>query len=115
MTDRINRLSAEPWLAEVTDIVTLAAQQGVTLSPRDIKGASGDYTIDGMEWYEWLTAMTEEKSSANTVRWIQTDGPKVGQIQTKTFPQEIYARQHREQIELYVNTYLVNEDGTAQE
>ncbi|MET7739634.1 hypothetical protein [Streptomyces sp. NPDC005385] len=47
----------------------------------------------------------------HTVTWIQTDGPKAGQVQRAEFDQEIKARQHREQMELYVNTYLVDEEG----
>jgi hypothetical protein len=58
-TNRIDRLTDEPWRAEVSDIITLADRQGVTLTPGDIKGQPGDFTIDGMEWWAWLGAMTQ--------------------------------------------------------
>lgn len=58
-TKRIDRLMAEPWLAEVSDIIALGARKGVQLSPGDIKGQLGDFTIDGMEWWSWLEAMTQ--------------------------------------------------------
>lgn len=47
----------------------------------------------------------------HTVTWIQTDGPKAGEIQTQDHDQEIDAARHRESINLYVNTYLVDEEG----
>lgn len=56
---RTERITTEPWLAEVSDIIALAAREGVTLSARDIKGMPGDFTIDGMEWWAWLEAMTQ--------------------------------------------------------
>lgn len=56
---RIDRLTSEPWLAEVSDIITLAGRKGVTLTPSDIKGRPGDFLIDGMEWWAWLDAMTQ--------------------------------------------------------
>jgi hypothetical protein len=55
---RIDRLQAEPWLAEVSDVIELAGRKGVQLTPRDIRGQRGDYTIDGTEWWAWLDAMT---------------------------------------------------------
>jgi len=58
--NRIDRLTDEPWLAEVSDILTLAEREGLTLAPSDIRGRSGDYVIDGMEWYAWLDAMTQD-------------------------------------------------------
>jgi hypothetical protein len=54
MGSRIDRVEDKPWLAEVSDIVELAFRKGVSLAAGDIKGLPGDYTIDGMEWYEWL-------------------------------------------------------------
>jgi hypothetical protein len=59
-TNRIDRIADQPWLAEVSDIIALAARQSVQLSPRDIKGQPGDFTIDGMEWWAWLDAMTQK-------------------------------------------------------
>ena len=58
--NRIDRLTDEPWLAEVADIVTLATRAGLTVTPSDVKGRSGDYVIDGTEWYAWLEAMTRD-------------------------------------------------------
>ena len=57
---RIDRLADEPWLAEVSDVVPLAERQGLRLAPSDVNGRSGDYVIDGMEWYAWLDAMTQD-------------------------------------------------------
>ncbi|MFC5799135.1 hypothetical protein [Streptomyces formicae] len=57
---RIDRLADEPWLAEVGDIVELATRKGVQLTPNDVKGRPGDYTIDGMEWWAWLDGMTQD-------------------------------------------------------
>lgn len=48
----------EPWMAEVSDIIRIAADKGVILAPGDIKGPPGDHVIDGMEWWAWLDAMT---------------------------------------------------------
>lgn len=59
-TDRIDRLTADPWRAEVSDIIAVAARKNVVLTPGDIKGQPGDYTIDGMEWWAWLDAMTQD-------------------------------------------------------
>lgn len=59
-TNRIDRIADQPWLAEVPDIIALAARKGVRLSPSDIKGPSGDYVIDGMEWWAWLDAMAQK-------------------------------------------------------
>ncbi|WP_327292470.1 hypothetical protein [Streptomyces sp. NBC_01198] len=58
---RADRIAAQPWLAEVDDIITIAERKGVTLTPGDIKGQPGDYTIDGLEWWAWLDAMTEDE------------------------------------------------------
>lgn len=57
---RIDRLTDEPWLAEVGDIIELATRKGVQLTPNDVKGCPGDYTIDGMEWWAWLDGMTQD-------------------------------------------------------
>lgn len=76
MNDRIDRIINEPWMAEVSDIIEIASRKGITLTPRDIKGHR-DYTIDGMEWYEWLDAMTENSSDTTTtqeVRYIELFG-----------------------------------------
>jgi hypothetical protein len=47
----------KPWLAEVPDIIELASRKGVSLTAGDVTGMPGDYTIDGMEWYEWIDAI----------------------------------------------------------
>lgn len=47
----------------------------------------------------------------HTVTWIQTDGPHAGEIQTQDHTTELEAAQHRESINLYTNTYLVDADG----
>jgi hypothetical protein len=47
----------------------------------------------------------------HTVTWLQTDGPEAGKIHTRAFTEEIDARRLREQITLYTNTYLVDDNG----
>lgn len=59
MNARLERIEREPWLAEVPDIIELAAQAQITLTPRQITGQPGSFLIDDMEWYEWLDAMRQ--------------------------------------------------------
>lgn len=56
---RLLRIADKPYLAETGDIIALAACRGVAVTERDIKGQPGDYTIDGMEWFAWLDAVTQ--------------------------------------------------------
>lgn len=57
--NRLDRVANEPWIATQEEIIELAARKGVQLTPRDIKGQRDDLSIDGMEWWAWLDAMTQ--------------------------------------------------------